>query len=443
MVSVGMRKLLAGIFVLACLTLPGGRAHAGGGMVTFTPSFKAYGSVVVGQSSPGGTGEQFHIINGTPSSISVSSLDLGTNANHYAIYNDGCSGQSLGASNGNCYFSVRFSPTSRGSKGTTLTANTTAGASYSSLTGSGVAPVVGVSPASRDFMNVTVGQSSLLEFAVSNSTTDSDQTLSYSFSTTASQFTVEDGSSPSCTPGGGTLAVGTSCNIGVRYTPVDGTQTTGNLTVTTNDPVTPSLNRGLVGKGLVPGLSISPTSFGWGTQIVTTSSSVQSFTLTNDGNGSVQVQSIVLGGTDPTQFTLDATNCVTPKTLSPTETCSVDVAFAPGSTGEKSASLDVTSTGPDPSAALTGTGVPLPDTEITKAKINNDKRSATFTFTSDTVGATFECQLDGLDSVPCNNGTIKYTHLTPGSHTFSVVATANGASDPDPAEKIFKIKKHR
>jgi hypothetical protein len=103
-----------------------------------SPSSASFGSVTVGQLS-------------NPTSMSVTNnggggADLGSvgisgpDAGQFAIIADGCSGGALAAGGGSCPVSVRFAPTSAGSKSATLTVPDLGGASTNvSLTGTGVA----------------------------------------------------------------------------------------------------------------------------------------------------------------------------------------------------------------------------------------------------------------------------------------------------------------
>jgi hypothetical protein len=102
-----------------------------------SPSSASFGSVTVGQLS-------------NPTSVSVTNnggggADLGTlaisgpDAGQFAIVADGCSGGAPAAGGGSCQVSVRFAPTSAGSKSATLTVPDFGGASTNvSLTGTGV-----------------------------------------------------------------------------------------------------------------------------------------------------------------------------------------------------------------------------------------------------------------------------------------------------------------
>ena len=79
------------------------------------------------------------------------------------------------------------------------------------------------------------------------------------------------------------------------------------------------------------------------------------------------------------------------------------------------------------------TVVEPPDTTITGGPSSSDpSTSATFTFSSPSPDATFECRLDGPTWAACLSG-VTYTGLAAGPHTFSVRAVDAGGPDPTPA----------
>lgn len=82
---------------------------------------------------------------------------------------------------------------------------------------------------------------------------------------------------------------------------------------------------------------------------------------------------------------------------------------------------------------------PLPDTVIDSAPpATANSSSAAFAFHATLPDGTFVCTLDGAASVSCTSPTT-YTNLTDGAHTFSVQATAGGATDPVPAAYSWTI----
>ena len=66
--------------------------------------------------------------------------------------------------------------------------------------------------------------------------------------------------------------------------------------------------------------------------------------------------------------------------------------------------------------------------------------TATFTFHATEEGSTLRCKLDTNAAAACNTGTVTYTGLAHGSHTFTVVATDRaGNDDPTAATRTFRV----
>ena len=120
-------------------------------------------------------------------------------------------------------------------------------------------------------------------------------------------------------------------------------------------------------------LTIDPTSNNYGDRTTGTTSPFTTFTVTNTGQSTATNVEVALTGLNSDQFTLQNNTC-TNVSLTEAQTCTVDAAFAPTSTGLKEASLDVSSTaGGTPSAALTGNGTPQPTgANLTIAPTSND-----------------------------------------------------------------------
>jgi hypothetical protein len=81
-----------------------------------------------------------------------------------------------------------------------------------------------------------------------------------------------------------------------------------------------------------------------------------------------------------------------------------------------------------------------PETTIdSKPPARTNSTSATFAFSSDEAGATFECRLDGAAFSPCASPKA-YSGLSEGSHTFFVSATdALGNADATPASDTWTV----
>jgi uncharacterized protein YkwD len=82
--------------------------------------------------------------------------------------------------------------------------------------------------------------------------------------------------------------------------------------------------------------------------------------------------------------------------------------------------------------------LPVPDTEITKAKKRTRDRTPTFRFDSSLAGASFSCRLDKKPAVSC---TSPYTakRLKFGKHMLTVTASDTGGID-DPTPAVFRFR---
>ncbi len=89
-----------------------------------------------------------------------------------------------------------------------------------------------------------------------------------------------------------------------------------------------------------PIYQISPDSAGFGVVNLGDTSAFQDFTITNDGAGTLTIQSVSLTGNHADQFVLEDTHTY-PVDLSANQSMVVQVAFAPTSGGDKSAQLQV------------------------------------------------------------------------------------------------------
>ncbi|HYU61684.1 MAG TPA: hypothetical protein VEK39_13065 [Solirubrobacterales bacterium] len=86
---------------------------------------------------------------------------------------------------------------------------------------------------------------------------------------------------------------------------------------------------------------------------------------------------------------------------------------------------------------------PAPETTITKGpKDRTKKKHATFEFTANEPGASFECSLDGRAFAPCTSP--HAVKVRKGKHTFAVRATDAGNNvEGSPASDDWKVKKKK
>ena len=96
----------------------------------------------------------------------------------------------------------------------------------------------------------------------------------------------------------------------------------------------------LSGNGLAPGaLSVMPMSKDFGATLVNTSTAAQNFTITNTGGVATGVPTVMLTGTDASQFTIVTNGCTT--AIASGANCTIAVKFAPNAAGSKTAALTV------------------------------------------------------------------------------------------------------
>jgi hypothetical protein len=203
-----------------------------------------------------------------------------------------------------------------------------------------------LAPTSHDFGSVTVGASSPpVVFTVTNNGGLPSGTLSAQSSDPTFQLGMDGCSGTSVAAGGGT------CTVTVVFAPT-GTAGPRSGTLTIG-----GLSADLTGTALSPAsLSVAPSTIGFGTQTITTTSVASMLTVTNDGQTASGVLSIGTSGNDASSFGV-TTDCPASQGLAPGASCHVSVTFAPASVDAKSASVTVSaSPGGTTAATVTGTG---------------------------------------------------------------------------------------
>jgi len=116
-----------------------------------------------------------------------------------------------------------------------------------------------------------------------------------------------------------------------------------------------------------PAATPSPSSLGFGSQALTTTSSAKAITITNTGNiTTLTISKVALTGTNAGDFAISSDKCT--GTLAAGSSCEVDVTFTPTVLGARSASLTLTDSAPNSpqSIALSGTGIAAPSFVLPK-----------------------------------------------------------------------------
>ena len=259
------------------------------------------------------------------------------------------------AAGGSCNVIVTFTPTVTGPDpgSITITDNNdavTGSTQTIPLSGTGVAPVAGVSPLSLDFPNqLQATTSAPMTFTLTDTGTAA---LTIASITPSGDFAESDNCAGSvAAPGSGNP---NSCTILVTFTPTAMGTRAGSITITDNNNAVNGSTQTvtLSGTGVAPLVSLSSSSLTFSAQSVGTRSSAQTVMLTNTGTAPLTISSITAGG----GFS-QTNNCGT--AVSAGANCAISVTFTPIGAGTSTGTLWIfdSATGSPQSLALSGTGV--------------------------------------------------------------------------------------
>jgi probable HAF family extracellular repeat protein len=288
-----------------------------------------------------------------PAPLVVRGISItGDNANEFSTTD--LAGVSIG-SRENRTIRVHFTPTARGSRSATLTINDNApgGEQTVALAGTGIAPVVSISPARLEFGPQPVGSGSdgsqglILQNSGDAPLTITGVTLTGSqpgeFRITADGWT------------GVQLLPSQIAALNVRFTPTGVGNRNASLSIT-DDAISGPQSVPLSGQGTAPAISLSARSLTFGAQLVGTTSVEQTFTILNPGTSPLAIHSLSLAGDCPHDFVIPGD--LTGATIAPGQSRSVSVRFAPTAAGSRSAILTISDSaaGSPHLVALSGTG---------------------------------------------------------------------------------------
>jgi hypothetical protein len=145
----------------------------------------------------------------------------------------------------------------------------------------------------------------------------------------------------------------TDCQFTVSFSPTATGVRTGQLTLNSSGGTQYMY---LTGTGTAANnVTVSPTSIGFGTELLGTTSYDQIVTITNIGSQIVTFTSVAVGGADPSDFLVDN---LCGSTLAVGASCSVQVSFHPTKPGARAASLNISDSAVNSpqSVTLSGTG---------------------------------------------------------------------------------------
>jgi sugar lactone lactonase YvrE len=327
---------------------------SGGALVSFNPAGLSFGSLVVGAKS---SALNVVVTNTGSTALSIYGIALtGANGGDFSILSTTC-GASLNAS-ANCTITLAFGPTALGARTAALVLTDSAGDTPQSLSlsGSGVAQSLSVTPTALSFGSQIVGATGAAQTVTFSNFSGATITFgglgfvgpnSADFSTTANTCVA-------------TLATGSSCSVSLAFNPSAAGARSASLILidsAANSPQAVSLT----GSGTATSLSVTPASLSFGSLAVGTKSAPQTVTITA-ASGAIAFSSLTLAGANSADFAIAGNTC--PASLTNGASCSVTLTFTPTATSARSATMVLAdSAGNSPqSVSLSGTGTGVPGT---------------------------------------------------------------------------------
>ena len=151
----------------------------------------------------------------------------------------------------------------------------------------------------------------------------------------------------------GAVAPGAICPIALTFSPIDGTASSGTLSLGDNAVVSPQVIN-VSGQGIAPKLTTQSNPFPMGHYLVGTQSPVYSLFLFNQGNAPLTMSSFTITGNG---FSINQNGCTGP--VASGSLCEVGLVFAPTVAGAASGALTIASNDPvhpQLAIALSGAG---------------------------------------------------------------------------------------
>lgn len=346
------------------VTLLGTATPAPQGLIQLSATSISFSDTQLGSTSSQGV----TVVNGGNLALNFSAFTISGAAASEYTHGGTCSTLTPLAIGGQCTVTATFGPTALGVRNATLTITSDAsnGAAMLALSGNGVpvpAPQVTLAPTTLDFGIQTTGgiyPSRLVR--LTNSGT-ADLAIG-SVVVAGAGF-----SNASPTPCPAVLAPAAGCDITVSLLATSATAYAGTLTVNSSATGSPSVVT-LSGTGSASALPVlvwSPAvaNLDFGQVAAGSVSAAQTVTLSNQGPGGVNLTVLNAIGPDGAAFSVVGGTCGFGVPLFQGETCTVNVSFAPGSAGSKTAMVQVASTGSfPPTLTLTGVGLAGPNPSL-------------------------------------------------------------------------------
>ena len=289
-------------------------------------------------------------IDGTPSAaqtLNVANIGTGDlhvasagidNTRDFQIAVDRCSGMTVGAGL-SCGIDIVFDPQVLGPSNATISvADDAPGSPHTAtLTGTGLSRTDGrVSPTALGFGEQGVTTSSPPQM-VTLTSVGPDPLGQISVAASANFAVAADGCS------GTTVAVGSTCTIGVSFAPSTTGPLNGLLSITDNGRSSPQTVT-LTGTGSLLAVTISPSIVDFGTQVLGTTSAAASVTFNNVGSASAPLGTVMISGVNGADFAMTSDLC-SGVLVAPKSSCSITIRFTPGAAGSRTGVVNFPVTG--------------------------------------------------------------------------------------------------
>jgi hypothetical protein len=312
-----------------------------------------------------------------------------------------------------CTLSVTFKPLISGAvTGTvTLSDNAQGNPHQITLTGTGIAPGVSISPPSLTFGTQNAGTSAIKTLTITNS---GNATLTFSSIQVLGDFAQTNNCS--------SVAASATCTVTVSFDPTANGTLAGSIIFTDgagNSPQTVALT----GTGVAGLLTVSPSTLSFASQPIGSASASQTITMKNVGSAAMPISSVVALGS----FT-ETNNC--PVSLAEGASCTVNVSFAPLTSGAASGAISLNGSTSTIPVSIAGMGSDFSLTPLAATSSQNPGSSATYTLNVASVGGAFSNAI----SLTCTGAPVGSTcsfskqSVTPGSSTVPVTVTITTVS---------------
>ena len=394
----------------------------GSGYVTMA-SFSATSLSFAGQALKTASGAQSFTITNT-----------GANAMHIlgvSVTGDFAQTSSCGAAlapSASCAVNVTFTPSASGNRTGSVVINDDAqGNPHTiSLTGTGSAPVIGISPASLTFDTTSTGSPEVKTLTITNT---GNAALSFSGIQMQGDFTQTN----NCT----SVAPQGSCSMQVSFNPTASGQRAGSVTLTdaaANSPQTVMLT----GSGITPVVTLSSGSLSFSPSVVGTAAAAQTVTVTNVGTAALGIGAIQASG-DFAQ----TNNCGT--ALAAGAACTVSVTANPLIAGARTGTLTITdnASGSPNTVALAATGLDFSMAAASPSATASAGAPATYQLNVNGMGGSFPgtIALSCLGAPANTTCSLSQSTLTPGiSSPVTVTVTIGSAATSSARHSDFPLQ---